>query len=218
MAYNTIVFDWDGTLMDSTWSIAVAIQGACRDLGVPEPTMQEAKWVIGLGMSEVIPKIAPNLSQPQLQEFLQAYRRHYFTQDQDLKLFNGIPQLLQQLKQQGLNLAVATGKSRVGLNRALDKHQLTPLFDITRTADETRGKPHPQMLFEIIDELMVEPEQVVMIGDTSHDIQMAQNAGVDSIAVTYGAHEIEELDKAQPSKTAASVEELARLLELFTVH
>jgi phosphoglycolate phosphatase len=186
--YSVIVFDWDGTLMDSTHSIVAAIQGACRDLELRVPTAAEAAWVIGLSLEPALRRAVPDLTPSMEPLFLERYRFHYLSKDTQLKLFDGVPEMLSDLQAAGATLAVATGKSRVGLNRALTATSLHSVFAATRTADETFGKPHPGMLLELIDELMVEPQQMVMIGDTSHDLTMAANAGVHGIGVAYGAH------------------------------
>ena len=192
--YSVIVFDWDGTLMDSTHGIVQAIQGACRDLELKVPSAAQAAWVIGLSLEPALRHAVPELTKSLEPLFLERYRHHYLGRDQTLKLFDGIPELLADLKASGATLAVATGKSRVGLNRALTSTALHSTFQASRTADETFGKPHPGMLLELMDELMVEPSQVVMIGDTSHDLKMAANAGVHGLGVAYGgAHPADEL-------------------------
>jgi len=207
--YSVIVFDWDGTLMDSTHSIVQAIQGACRDLELKVPTAAQAAWVIGLSLEPALRRAVPDLTKSLEPLFLERYRHHYLGKDKELKLFDGIPELLAELKATGTTLAVATGKSRVGLNRALTATALHSTFQASRTADETFGKPHPGMLLELMDELMVEPEQVVMIGDTSHDLQMAANAGVHGVGVAYGgAHPAAEL-RACPNQGV--VEQVADL-------
>lgn len=201
--------------MDSTHSIVVAIQQTCRDLEITVPTDQQASWVIGLSLTEALRKAIPDLGDHNIDRFIERYRYHYFTRDTDLRLFAGMRELLERLKAAGIQLAVATGKSRRGLDRGIENHQLAPLFDMTRTAEETASKPDPQMLHEIMQELNVEPQHVVMVGDTTHDIDMAHNAGVDSFAVTYGAHSRHDLMVAKPTKVAENVSELARLLELY---
>jgi phosphoglycolate phosphatase len=201
--YSVIVFDWDGTLMDSTHSIVAAIQGACRDLELRVPTAAEAAWVIGLSLEPALRRAVPDLTPSMEPLFLERYRYHYLSKDTQLKLFDGVPEMLSDLQTAGATLAVATGKSRVGLNRALAATALHSAFAATRTADETFGKPHPGMLLELIDELMVEPERMVMVGDTSHDLTMAANAGVHGIGVAYGAHPEEEL-RTCPHHTIAS--------------
>ena len=191
--YSVIVFDWDGTLMDSTHSIVSAIQGACRDLELNVPTAAEAAWVIGLSLEPALRRAVPDLTKSLEPVFLERYRHHYLSRDTQLKLFDGVPEMLTELQAAGARLAVATGKSRVGLNRALTATSLHAAFEATRTADETFGKPHPGMLFELMDEMVVEPHRVVMVGDTSHDLQMAANAGVHGLGVSYGAHPADEL-------------------------
>ena len=196
MSYSLVVFDWDGTLMDSTHSIVAAIQGACRDLELPVPSASDASWVIGLSLESALRRAVPQLTQAMLPRFLERYRTHYLLRDPELRLFDGIPELL---------TALAAGKSRVGLTRALAATGLGPMFDATRTADETFSKPHPAMLHELMSELDVDPARVVMVGDTSHDMQMATNAGVHGLGVTYGAHTLKELEGCGPQAVLDSV-------------
>ena len=191
-SYSVVIFDWDGTLMDSTRGIVTAIQGACRDLELRVPTDAQAAWVIGLSLDQALKAAVPDLKKSMEKIFLERYRHHYLLGDTKLQLFDGVSEMLDDLQARGVTLAVATGKSRVGLNRALDATALHHRFAATRCA-ETFGKPHPAMLHELMDELMVDPTQVVMVGDTSHDLNMAANAGVHGLGVTYGAHPEEEL-------------------------
>ena len=162
--YTLVVFDWDGTLMDSTHSIVAAIQGACRDLELPVPSASDASWVIGLSLESALRRAVPELTQAMVPRFLERYRTHYLLRDPELRLFDGVPEMLDALAGQGIQLAVATGKSRIGLNRALAATGLGPRFAATRTADETFSKPHPAMLHELMQELDVTPEQVLMVG------------------------------------------------------
>jgi len=208
MAYSLVVFDWDGTLMDSTHSIVSAIQAACRDLELPAPSVSNASWVIGLSLESALRHAVPQLTPALVPRFLQRYRVHYLSRDAELKLFDGVQALLGELAARGTRLAVATGKSRVGLDRALAATGLGPMFDATRCADETFSKPHPAMLHELMDELGVEPEQALMVGDTSHDMQMAANAGVHALGVAYGAHTREELQGCSPQAVLDSVDHL----------
>jgi phosphoglycolate phosphatase len=196
--YSLVVFDWDGTLMDSTNGIVTAIQAACRDLDLPVPTASEASWVIGLSLESALRRAVPQLTQAMMPRFLERYRIHYLLRDPDLRLFDGIEELLKDLAACNVQLAVATGKSRVGLNRVLTATGLGSLFNATRTADETFSKPHPAMLQELMEELVVQPDRVIMVGDTSHDLNMAVNAGVHGLGVTYGAHSPQELLGCSP--------------------
>jgi len=195
--YELMVFDWDGTLMDSTGGIVRAIQAASRDLGFEVPTDLQAAWVIGLSLDEALAHLVPDLTDRDRSRYLDRYRYHYLTSDAELKLFDGVVPMLENLSEQGVMLAVATGKSRVGLDRALKASGLGSYFAVTRCADETHGKPNPQMLYEIMGDLATQPDAVVMVGDTSHDLTMAANAGVHGLGVTYGAHPETEL-RAHP--------------------
>lgn len=210
--YKAVIFDWDGTVMDSTASIAGAIQAACVDLELPVPSTEDASWVIGLSLDQALQRCAPSLAQAQIPLFVERYRHHFFLFDQHLGLFDGIVPLLDHLRQQEIRLGVATGKSRLGLDRVLQAHQLFDRFDYTRCADESQGKPHPAMLFDIMDRLDLKPEQVLMVGDTTHDVQMATRAGVDSMAVTYGAHSKRTLLMSEPTVMVSSVREMRNWL------
>jgi phosphoglycolate phosphatase len=210
--YSLVVFDWDGTLMDSTPAIVAALQGACRDLGLAEPPDEAASWVIGLGLSEAIQALVPSLTQAQVPQFLDRYRIQYLTRDPQLRLFEGVVDLLEGLTADGAVLAVATGKSRVGLTRSLASTGLGPFFAATRCADETRSKPDPTMLHELMDELGMRPERTIMVGDTSHDLNMARNAGAHAIGVSYGAHPLHELQACEPASLVHSVSELGTWL------
>jgi phosphoglycolate phosphatase len=191
--FDLIVFDWDGTLFDSTAIIARSIQAACADLGLPVPSDHDASYVIGMGLIDALQHAAPALPRERYRELADRYRHHYFGAAHDIVFFDGTLAMLQALKARGHLLAVATGKSRAGLDAALDAAidgaTLRGLFDASRTADETASKPHPRMLLELMEELAVEPGRTVMIGDTTHDLQLAVNAGAASIGVGYGAHD-----------------------------
>jgi phosphoglycolate phosphatase len=186
--FELVVFDWDGTLMDSAAAIVRSMQAACRDLGVPEPSDERARHVIGLGLREALSCAVPDLAEADYSRMVERYRYHYLAGDQHLVLFPGVEQMMVTLAERGCMLAVATGKSRVGLNRALTQTGLGQYFHATRCADETFSKPHPAMLEELLDELGAEAESAIMVGDTIHDLQMAKNAGVAGLAVSYGAH------------------------------
>jgi phosphoglycolate phosphatase len=187
--FDLIAFDWDGTLMDSTAVIASSIQRACADLGLPIPSDERASHVIGLGLTDALAYAVPKLPKERVPEMVARYRHHYLSRDADLPLFAGVVDIVGSLKKAGYFVAVATGKSRAGLDRALASAGLQSLFDATRCADECRSKPDPQMLWELGDELGVRSNRTLMIGDTSHDLRMATNAGAASLAVSYGAHD-----------------------------
>ncbi len=206
--YDLIVFDWDGTLFDSTALIVRAIQAACRDLGAPVPSDEAAAHVIGLGLQDALQHAVPDLPVDLYPELGRRYRQHYFASHDQVTLFAGVPELLAGLRERNHWLAVATGKNRHGLNEALRISGLAGSFDATRTADETRSKPHPQMLQELMREFGVDPERTLMIGDTTHDLQLAANAGTDAVAVAYGAHPPEQLGDLRPLTIAHSVPEL----------
>lgn len=210
--FDLIVFDWDGTLMDSTATIVTCIQAAARDLGLPIPDDKRAAYVIGLDLHGAMQAVLPELDPKFYPHMVERYRYHYLTRDHGLTLFDGVREMLSDLSQQGYFLAVATGKSRVGLNRAMDAAELMSVFDATRCADETFSKPHPAMLQELTRELGQDMARTVMIGDTTHDLQMAINAGAAGIAVHYGAHDVPELDALKPVFSAASTAELHRWL------
>jgi len=210
--FDLIVFDWDGTLMDSTATIVKCIQGAAKDLGLPIPNREQAAHVIGLGMSEAMQVAMPGLDPKVYPRIVERYRYHYLAKDHELTLFDGVPEMLQDLSQQGYFLAVATGKSRVGLNRSLNAAGLLSTFDATRCADETFSKPHPAMLQELTRELGQDLRRTVMIGDTTHDLMMAQNAGSSGIAVEYGAHPLDQLAACKPVFSARNVPQLHQWL------
>lgn len=213
MKYELIVFDWDGTLLDSAGAIVQAIQAACRDLDLPAPSDAQARHVIGLGLVDALSHAVPALKPERYQEMSERYRFHYLSGDHQLTLFKGIPEMLANLQAAGHLLTIATGKSRVGLDRALDHSGLRRLFQASRCADECHSKPHPQMLDELMAEFGISAASTVMIGDTSHDLLMARNAGVDSLAVTYGAHPHDHLAEHGPLACLHNVEELGSWLK-----
>ena len=187
--FDLIVFDWDGTLYDSTALITRCIQAACADVGVPVPSDRDASYVIGLGLAEALQHAAPALPRERYAELGGRYRHHYLARHHELAFFEGTLAMLQALRARGHLLGVATGKSRAGLDAALGASALVGLFDATRTADETASKPDPRMLRELMRELGVAPARTLMVGDTTHDLQLAANAGTASIGVSYGAHD-----------------------------
>lgn len=212
--FELLVFDWDGTLFDSTGAIVRALQASCRDVGLPEPSDERASYVIGLGLSEALRHAAPDLTEDHLPLLIERYRYHYLSFDQDIRLFEGVAELIEELHTSGFLLAVATGKSRRGLDRALSSSGLDRYFSASRCADECFSKPHPQMLDELMDEFLVARGKTLMIGDTTHDMQMAVNAGVAGLAVSYGAHPAETLSDLKPLVCVQDVAELSQWLNL----
>lgn len=210
--YDLIVFDWDGTLMDSTATIVNCIQAAARDLGLPVPSVQSASYAIGLGLSDAMKSAMPDVDAKYYPRIIERYRYYFLEQDKELVLFDGVEEMLMELSQSGYFLAVATGKSRVGLNRALNTSKLLSIFDATRCADETFSKPHPAMLVELMRELGQDIKRTVMVGDTTHDLLMASNAGADAIAVDYGAHPTTALNELNPVFLANNVPMLHKWL------
>jgi phosphoglycolate phosphatase len=210
--FDLVVFDWDGTLFDSTRLIARCIQTACADLGVAVPSDRDASYVIGLGLADALRHAAPDLPVERYRELADRYRHHYLANQNELALFDGTLEMLHALKARGHRLGVATGKTRRGLESALDASPLRGVFDATRTADETRGKPDPLMLVELMRELDVAPARTLMVGDTTHDLQLAANAGCASVAVAFGAHAHELFAEHAPLHVAHSTAELAAWL------
>ncbi|MEJ2173608.1 MAG: HAD-IA family hydrolase [bacterium] len=206
--YRLIVFDWDGTLIDSASTIVACIQAASRDLGLAVPSAEQASHVIGLGLQDALRLAVPDLPAEQTMAFVGRYRAHFLAREAEMRLFSGIEALLEALLARGHRLAIATGKSRRGLERALAASGLREHFVASRCADETRPKPDPAMLEELMTELGVEPRAALMVGDTSHDLEMARDARVDAVAVTYGAHPEAALRALGPLTCVGSVDAL----------
>lgn len=206
--FDLIAFDWDGTLFDSTLIIVHCIQQAVADVGGVVPSDRDAAYVIGMGLMDALAHAAPDVPRERYAELGASYRKHYLARQKDLALFDGVLPMLQDLRARHHWLAVATGKSRRGLDEVLATVQLQGLFDGSRTADETAGKPDPRMLHELMREFGTEPQRTLMIGDTTHDLQMALNAGCASVGVTYGAHEPQGFGVLQPRCVVQSVREL----------
>lgn len=185
--FDLIVWDWDGTLADSTAMITNAIVKAAQQVGLPAITPHAASSIIGLGLRESIDVLCGDISDEQAQALATQYRVNYYAEESNIPLFTGAKDAIFALNKRGFKQAVATGKGRRGLNLALERSGLGGNFQATRTVDECFSKPHPQMLNELMDDLSVLPERTLMIGDTSYDLCMAKNAGVSSIGVTYGA-------------------------------
>jgi phosphoglycolate phosphatase len=206
--YDLIVFDWDGTVMDSTAIIAGSIQAACRDMNLPVPSDEVANYVIGMGLVDALRHAVPDATESMYEPLALRYRHHFLAQDASIPLFEGARETIIELHEGGYSLAVATGKNRNGLNRVLASTEMGKYFHATRTADQTFSKPHPAMLLEIMDELGVSAERVLMVGDTTHDLQMAINAGVDAVGVTHGAHPADQLSELNPLALVSDFHEL----------
>lgn len=206
--FDLIAFDWDGTLFDSTAIIVRCIQAAVRDVGGTVPADKDAAYVIGMALTQALAHAAPDVPPEKYPELGNRYRYHYIQHQDDLSLFDGVLPMLSDLRARGHLLAVATGKSRRGLDEVLHTVQLRGVFDGSRTADQTAGKPHPLMLQELMADFGVPPERLLMIGDTTHDLEMAVNAGCASVGVSYGAHEPDVFHALKPLHVAHSVRDL----------
>jgi phosphoglycolate phosphatase len=210
--FDLLVFDWDGTLMDSAAVIVASLQAACRDLQLPAPGEEQARFIIGLGLDDAMTNILPGLDPTQYLRVAERYRAHYLQRDVDTRLFPGAADTLAALHAAGFLLAVATGKGRRGLERALGATGLRPYFHATRCADEGHAKPHPGMLQGLIDELGVASGRTLMIGDTTHDMEMARAAGVTPLAAAYGAHPRQALLAYAPVACVDDIEALRQWL------
>jgi phosphoglycolate phosphatase len=168
--YDLVIFDWDGTLMDSTAVIAASLQAACKDVGCPVPSREEALFVIGLNMADTFKRVVPSLDAAGQAELANRYRQHFLAREHEAPLFEGVREMLSDLHGRGRRLGVATGKARRGLDRALGATGLAPWFEATRCADEGFAKPHPGMLLMLLEMTGVEPARALMVGDTTHDL------------------------------------------------
>jgi len=211
--YQLIIFDWDGTLMDSTLKIANCLRASAVDVGLEPPSVAAAKNVIGLGLHECMQILFPNASGSHHQQMVERYRYHFVTGDNtEQALFAGVADGLVRLEQAGAVLAVATGKARAGLNRAFGVTGIEQHFVTTRCADETRTKPHPQMLHEILDFTAIDASKAIMVGDTSYDMEMARNAKLAGLGVSYGAHDEQTLIASEALSVQPSVEAMLNWL------
>jgi len=189
MKYKVIIFDWDGTLMDSIDKIVGCVKAAAVDCQLPEPATAAIRHIVGLSLDKAMLQLCPNVSPDKLVEMVDAYRFQYLTNEQfKTPLYPGIKVWLTALKEQGYLLAVATGKGRNGLDRMLDECSMRDLFAVTYTADKTASKPDPLMLNRILEDLNIDASQALMVGDTSYDLEMANNANIDCLGVSYGVH------------------------------
>ncbi|MEN9897850.1 MAG: hypothetical protein RLZZ66_1499 [Pseudomonadota bacterium] len=197
--FDLIIFDWDGTLIDSIDWIARCLQNAAIDTRHPTPDYQSAKDVIGLSIEKAIAALFPDAYENEIHALVGHYEKAYFSKQISRDdLFTGVFEMLEDLKKKGYLLAIATGKTRVGLDEALHATGTVDLFSITRCADETQSKPHPKMLEEIMTHLQIAPDRVLMVGDSTHDLQMAINAGIASVGVASGSHNADQLLQYQP--------------------
>ena len=196
--FDLLVFDWDGTLMDSTAVIVAALQAACRELGMPVPTDDSAEYIIGLGLNDALAHVLPGIHPAEYPRIVERYGHHFRAGEPAAILFPGVEESLHALKNAGYFLAIATGKSRRGLDRVLDNTRLKSAFHATRCGEESASKPDPGMLNDLIGLFAVERARTLMIGDTTHDIQMAINAGIASVAAAYGAHARDKLEQLKP--------------------
>jgi len=211
--FDLIVFDWDGTLMDSVDWIVQCLVVAAKEQSCDIPKEQDVKNIIGLSIHKSMDKLFPSLDQEARQKYIESYSKAFFSrQITQADLFKGVADMLLQFKQRGYQLAVATGKSRHGLDKAMQGTRLESFFDITACADETASKPQPDMLNHIVKEMDVEKEKVIMIGDSTHDMEMAMNAGIASIAVLCGANSQQQM---QPYNPLLNLQQTTELLEIL---
>ncbi len=210
--FDLICFDWDGTLFDSTGIITRCIQQAVVDVGGARPTDEAASYVIGMALMPALAHAAPDVPKDKYPLLGERYRHHYLAHQNDISLFDGVLPMLAELKVRHHWMAVATGKSRVGLDNVLATRDLKGIFDASRTADETAGKPDPRMLNELMRQFGTEPERTLMVGDTTHDLQMARNAGCASLGVSYGAHPPSEFEALGPRAVLHSAQALRQWL------
>lgn len=209
MKYQFLVFDWDGTLMDSAARIVASLTAGFTELGVEPPAPARCRDIIGLGLEEAILSLWPDSTVAQRRQLIERYRHHYLdANDTPTPLFTGAETVVAGLYDAGYLMAVATGKSRRGLDAALDETGLGRWFHATRSAEETFSKPHPRMLIELMNEFGVGAKDCLMIGDTEYDLQMAANADVDAVAVSCGAHEADRLLAMQPLACLSGIDAL----------
>jgi len=210
--FKLVIFDWDGTLMDSIDHIVNSMQGAIRDLQYEHREAEAIRNIIGLGMHEAILALFPECEHGERMRFIESYRDYFFETSHNSDFYPGALDVINSLKEQDYLLAVATSKGRNGLNRAFNNYGLVDTFHSSRCADETQSKPHPQMLLELLEELETRPEEAVMVGDTAYDMEMAQNAGIQRIACCYGVHDRERLMPYEPMACMQSINELENIL------
>lgn len=211
--YQLIIFDWDGTIIDSQAHIISSMKNAVADEGLLVPQDEQVRHIIGLSLNTAIETLIPDIEAESVHRIAENYRKHFFAEaSESSELFNGVPEIIRDLHASGYYLAVATGKGRHGLDIALQKTGLQPYFHITRCADETRSKPDPMMLDEILTDLDLDAKQAIMVGDTSYDIDMAGNINMDCIAVTYGMHDKKHLESSHPTHFIDSISQLSQFV------
>ena len=215
--FPLLVFDWDGTLVDSIERIVTSLQFASKQAADVQLSETQARDVIGLGLMEAIAQLHPELDAQkqadELKNIADTYRQHYlYDNTVPAPLFNGVNQLLDKLRDDGYTLAISTGKSRAGLEQSINEHRMADYFSTTRCAGENKSKPHPEMLHEILDELNFSAAQTLMIGDSEHDLKMASNANMQCIGVTHGVHDAATLNKHKPLTCLADITELSAFL------
>lgn len=217
--FKLLIFDWDGTLIDSAGRIVSCMQKAAADLHYPPLTDASIRNIIGLGLPEALEMLIPGIDQQGIAKMRECYGHHFFGEDVPASdLFEGVESILWQLKETNHLLAVATGKSRRGLDRAFAETGLGEYFDLSRCADETQSKPHPQMLYELLDETGISAEHSLMIGDTEFDLEMAAKAKIKSCGVSYGVHEADRLEQYHPIAILDRITDLAEHLPQLEKH
>ncbi len=211
--FDLLVFDWDGTLFDSIGWIVECLQRAAEASGLPIPSDTAAKSVIGLSIQEAMDALCPGAPPELAGRLVDHYRRHYNTRPTTVEgLFEGVPDMLAELRSRGYRLAVATGKARSGLDHALKSTGMADFFHATRCADETASKPNPKMLIQLMEQLGAQRERTLMVGDSLHDLRMANNAGIAVVAVGCGANGLDELAELNPLVCLEATRELLNLL------
>lgn len=206
--YKLIIFDWDGTLMDSQQKIVQTLRTTLLQLKLADRSDDELKNVIGLGLNEAIRHLYPAFNQQQINHFADLYRSHFISSEPSPRLFSGVMEMIKKLHQTEVMIAIATGKGRQGLEHAIEESGIRSFIHASRCADETCSKPNPQMLLELLDEFSLTATDAIMVGDTIYDIEMANNTKMDSIAVSYGVHELERLQQLEPMIICDTIKQL----------
>ncbi len=213
--FKLLVFDWDGTIMDSADNIIECVREAAKDLGLEIPSDDTVRNIIGLGLKEAVTEMFPGIDDGQIWNVVERYRVHFLDhRRKPSPLFQGAEDTLREIAGRDYLMAVATGKGRSGLDRVLEYTGLGDLFHTSRCADESFSKPNPDMLLQIMDEMGVIGEETLMIGDTEYDMQMAVNAGAHRLAVSYGSHTYERLMKSDPLGCLDDIRELPAWLNI----